>query len=116
MERKTYIISAEGKVLGRLASNIAVILRGKQKPDFEPYKDIGDFVVVKNISKIKLTGKKAQKKVYYRHSGYMGGLKKTKIRKLLEENPREVLKKAVFGMLCKNKLRDKQIRRLKIEL
>ena len=115
MERKTHIIDATDKVLGRLATEIAILLRGKYKPNFVPYKDIGDFVVVKNVNKIRLTGKKLEQKIYYHHTGYLGGLKETPLKKLFERNPGEILKKAVFGMLPKNKLRVRQIKRLKIE-
>jgi large subunit ribosomal protein L13 len=112
--RKTHNIDATNKILGRLASQIAVLLRGKHKPDFAPHKDIGDFVVVKNIDKIKFSGKKMNQKIYYHHSGYLGGLKEISLEKLFKEKPDVVLKKAVFGMLPKNKLRAKQIKRLKI--
>jgi len=115
MERKTHTIDAKGKVLGRLATQIAVLLRGKNKPDFAPYKDIGDFVAVKNVDKIKLTGKKLEQKIYYHHTGFMGGLKKVPLKKVFKENPDKVLRGAIFGMLPKNKLRAKQIKRLKIE-
>ena len=115
MQHKTYTIDADGKVLGRLAGEIALLLRGKHKPEFAPYKDIGDFVIVKNIGKIKLTGKKFKQKVYYRHSGYLGGLKIIPLKKIFDRNPGEVLRKAVFGMLPKNRLRDKMIKRLRIE-
>lgn len=115
MERKTHTIDATGKVLGRLATEIAVLLRSKHKPDFAPYKDMGDFVVVKNVDKIKVTGKKIEKKKYYRHSGYLGGLKEIPFKKLFEKNPAEVLRKAVWGMLPNNKLRAQQIKRLKIK-
>lgn len=115
MERKTHTIDASGKVLGRLATRIVLLLRGKHKPDFVPYKDMGDIVVVKNVSKIKVTGRKMEQKKYYRHSGYMGGLKVTPLKKLLKERPDEVLKKAVSGMLPKNKLRSEQLKRLKFE-
>jgi len=115
MERNTHTIDATNKVLGRLATEIAVLLRGKNKPDFVPYKDMGDFVVVKNVNKIKITGKKMEQKVYYHHSGFLGGLKETPLKKLFKEKPEEVLKKAVFGMLPKNKLRAKTIKRLKIK-
>ena len=114
MERKTHTIDAANKVLGRLATEIAILLRGKNKTDFAPNKDIGDFVVVKNIKKIRITGKKFEKKIYYHHTGYLGGLKETPFKKLFKKDPGEVLKKAVFGMLPKNKLRAKQIKRLKI--
>lgn len=115
MERKTHTIDATGEVLGRLASEIAVLLRGKHKTDFAPNKDAGDFVIVKNVEKIKITGKKIEKKKYYYHSGYLGGLKEIPLKKLLSERPTEVLKRAVSGMLPKNRLRAKMIRRLKFE-
>lgn len=114
MERKTHTIDAANRVLGRLATEIAMLLRGKSKLDFAPYKDIGDFVVVKNVNKIRLTGKKSEQKIYYHHTGYLGGLKEIPLRKIFETSPGEILKKAVFGMLPKNKLRVKQIKRLKI--
>jgi large subunit ribosomal protein L13 len=113
MKRETHIIDANNKVLGRLASEIAILLRGKNKPDFAPYKDIGDNVLVKNVEKLKFTGKKMEQKKYYRHSGYLGGLKEMPLKKLFKENPKEVLRKAVWGMLPKNKLRAKMIKRLK---
>lgn len=112
MNRQTHTIDATDKVLGRLASEIAILLRGKQKPDFVPYKNMGDIVVIKNIEKIKITGKKMEKKIYYRYSGYPGGLKETPLKRLFKTKPEEVLKKAVYGMLPKNKLRAKQIKRL----
>ena len=114
MKRQTQTIDATEKVLGRLAVEIARVLRGKHKPSFVPYKDEGDFVVVKNVKKIKITGKKLKQKIYYHHSGYPGGLKKVPLEKLFKVNPGEVLKKAVWGMLPKNKLRPKMIKRLKI--
>ncbi len=115
MGRKTHTIDATNKVLGRLATQIALLLRGKHKPDFTPNKDTGDFVVVENVDKIKLTGKKLKQKVYYHHTGYLGSLKETPLKKLFEKKPGEILKRAVFGMLPKNKLRAKQIKRLKIK-
>lgn len=115
MERKTHTIDAANKILGRLATKIAVLLRGKNKTDFALNKDIGDFVVVKNIKRIKVTGKKFENKIYYHHTGYLGGLKEIPFKKLFKKDPGEVLKKAVFGMLPKNKLRAKQIKRLKID-
>lgn len=114
MERKTHTIDAANKVLGRLATEIAILLRGKNKPDFAPNKDMGDFVTVRNFSKIRITGKKFEQKIYYRHTGYLGGLKEISLKKLFKKDPAEVLKKAVFGMLPKNKLRAKQIKRLRI--
>jgi large subunit ribosomal protein L13 len=114
IERKTHTIDAAGKVLGRLATEISVLLRGKNNPNFLPRLDMGDFVVVKNIDKIKITGRKLDNKIYYRHSGFLGHLKKTTMRKLIEKKPGEPLRQAVLGMLPKNKLRAKQIKRLKI--
>jgi len=114
MERKTHTIDASGRVLGRLAAEIAILLRGKHKPDFVPYKDTGDFVVVKNINKIKFTGKKIESKIYFRHSGYLGSLKEIPLKTLFEKDPSKVLQRAVFGMLPKNKLRAKMIKILKI--
>lgn len=115
INKETHIIDATNKVLGRLAAEIAILLRGKHKKNFDPSKDMGDFVIVKNIEKIKITGKKIEKKKYYRHSGYLGGLKELPLKKLLKENPAEVLRKAVYGMLPKNRLRKKIIKRLKFE-
>jgi len=115
MKRKTHIIDATDKVLGRLASEIAILLRGKNKPDFDPSKDRGDFVVVKNVNKLIITGKKMEQKKYYRHSGYLGHLKEIPLKKIFKEGPEEVLKRAVYGMLPKNRLRKKMIKRLKIE-
>jgi large subunit ribosomal protein L13 len=115
MERKTHIIDATGKVLGRLASQIAILLMGKHKPNYDPSKDMGDVVIVKNVKKIKITGKKLEKEKYYRHSGYLGGLKEIPIKKIFQEKPEFLLKKAVYGMLPKNRLRKKMIKRLKFE-
>ncbi len=115
MERQKHTIDAEGKVLGRLAVEIAKLLRGKHRPDFLPRRDSGDFVTVKNVDKMKFTGKKMKQKVYYRHSGYLGGLKSTPLEKLFKKNPAQVLIKAVWGMMPKNKLRSQQIKRLKFE-
>lgn len=115
MLQQTHTIDATNKVLGRIATQIAILLRGKHKPDFAPYKDIGDFVIVKNAAKIKLTGRKTEQKVYYHHTGYLGGLKAVPFKKVFKERPGEVLRKAVFGMLPKNRLRAKQIKRLTIE-
>lgn len=115
MERKTHTIDAANEILGRLATKIAVLLRGKDKPSFVLNKDMGDFVVVKNVGKLKYTGKKLEKKIYYRHSGYLGSLKATPLHKLLAKKPGEALKKAVYGMIPPNKLRARQMKRLKIE-
>lgn len=115
MERETHIIDATNKTIGRLASKIALLLRGKDKPNFLPYKDLGGFVVVKNIKKVIFKGKKLEKEKYFRHSGYLGGDKFIPVKKVFEKNPQEVLRKAVLGMLPKNKLRARQIKRLKFE-
>lgn len=115
MKTETHTIDATGRVLGKLATEIAVLLRGKHKPDFVPYKDMGDIVIVRNADKIKFTGKKFDKKVYYHHSGYLGGLKEVPLKILFQKDPIQVLRKAVYGMLPKNKLRAKQIKRLKAE-
>jgi len=115
MKRETHIIDATGKVLGRLASEIAILLMGKHKPNYDPSKDMGDVVIVKNVNKMKLTGKKLEKEIYYRHSGYIGGLKEIPIKRIFKKNPEFLLKKAVYGMLPKNKLRKRMIKRLKFE-
>jgi len=115
VKRETHTIDATDKVLGRLAAQIAVLLRGKHRPNFVPYKDMGDFVIVENVNKLKFTRKKIEQKKYYRHSGYWGGLKEIPLKKLFAERPDEVLRKAVYRMLPKNKLRAKMIKRLKIK-
>lgn len=115
MKRETHNIDAAGKVLGRLATEVANLLRGKHKPTFLPYKDEGDFVVVKNAGKMKITGKKMDQKKYFRHSGYPGGARETPLKVLFKQRPGEVLKEAVSGMLPKNRLRAKFIKRLIIE-
>ena len=114
MKRETYTIDATDRVLGRLASEVAVLLRGKNKPDFAPHKDIGDFVIIKNVKNLKITGKKMEQKEYFRHSGFLGGVRLIPFKKFFKENPAEVFKKAVYGMLPKNKLRARMIKRLKV--
>ena len=115
-KRENHIIDATDRVLGKLASQVAVLLRGKNKIGFAYNKDIGDFVTVNNLNKIKLTGKKFTNKLYYRHTLYLGGLKKTTPKELVEKKGySELLRKAVMGMLPKNKLRAKQIKRLKFK-
>ena len=114
VERRWYLVDAEGKTLGRLATQIADTLRGKRKPQYTPHVDTGDFVVVVNAEKIAVTGKKLDDKMYYRHSGYPGGLKSRPLRDELERRPTEVLRKAVKGMLPKNRLAAKQLTKLKI--
>jgi large subunit ribosomal protein L13 len=112
--REWYVVDAEGQTLGRLATQIADVLRGKRKPAYTPHVDTGDFVVVVNAEKIQVTGNKLDQKMYYRHSGYPGGLKERSLREQLERRPTEVLRKAVKGMLPKNKLAAAQIGKLKI--
>ncbi len=114
VKRQWYIIDAKGKVLGRLASLIAQRLRGKHRPDFTPHVDTGDFIVVINAEQIVLTGKKLDQKIYWRHSGYMGGIKLTPAKKMLEKKPEEVLRLAVKRMLPKNRLGRKMLKKLKI--
>jgi large subunit ribosomal protein L13 len=112
--RDWYLVDADSKVLGRVASEIANVLRGKNKPTFTPSVDTGDFVVVVNAEKIALTGNKLADKMYYSHSGFPGGLKEITAGKLVEKKPAELLKKAVKGMLPKNKLARHMIKKLKI--
>jgi large subunit ribosomal protein L13 len=112
--RNWYVVDAQDKVLGRLASRIAMALRGKTKPVFTPHMDSGDFVVVVNAAQVRLTGRKLDNKFYYRHSGYPGGLKTTTARQLLKRKPEEVLRHAVRGMLPKNSLGRHLLKKLKI--
>ena len=104
IERKWYVVDAEGKTLGRLASEIAKVLRGKNKPIFTPHLDMGDYVIVVNAEKIKVTGKKMDQKIYYHHSDYVGGMKETTLREKLAKKPTEVVEMAVKGMLPKGPL------------
>ena len=101
IDRKWYVVDAEGKTLGRLASEVAKVLRGKNKPIFTPHIDTGDYVIVVNAEKIKVTGKKLDQKVYYRHSGYVGGIKETTLKEMLNKHPERVIEFAVKGMLPK---------------
>ena len=114
IERRWFVVDAEGKVLGRLASEIATRLRGKHKPNYSPHMDVGDFIVVVNAEKVKLTGNKLEDKIYYHHSGYIGGLKEKTAKELLEKKPEELLKSAVKGMLTKNSLGRQQFSKLKV--
>ena len=112
--KKWWVVDAEGAILGRLATQVAARLRGKHNPMYTPHADTGDSVIVINADKIKLTGRKWDQKVYYRHSGYMGGLKSTTARKLLEKRPEEIIIHAVKGMLPKNRLGRKLSKKLKV--
>ena len=114
VERKWYVVDAEGKTLGRLATAVATVLRGKNKPIFTPFVDTGDYVIVVNADKVVLTGKKLDQKFYYRHSGYTGGLKSTVARKMLAAKPAFVVTEAVRGMLPKNALGRNMIKKLHV--
>jgi len=114
LEKKWWLIDAEGKVLGRLATEIAVLLRGKKNPKYIDFMDSGDFVVVINAEKVKVTGKKMEQKKYYSHSGYPGGLKEKTLKELLAKKPEEVIKKAVWGMIPKNRLGRSIHKKLKV--
>jgi len=114
IDRKWWLVDADGIVLGRLASKVAKMLRGKDKPHFTPFYDTGDFVIIINAEKIKVTGKKDAQKFYYRHSGYMGGLKEKSYQRMKATHPERIITHAVRGMLPKNKLNRKILKKLKI--
>jgi large subunit ribosomal protein L13 len=114
VERKWFVVDAEGKHLGRLAAEIAKILRGKNKVQYTPHVDVGDFVVVVNAERVVVTGKKAEQRVYRRHSGYPGGMKETSYEQMLARKPTEILRKAIYGMMPKTRLARQQFRKLKI--
>ena len=113
-ERNWYVVDASGKTLGRLATQIADALRGKRKPEYTPHIDTGDFVIVVNAEKISVTGDKRSAKLYHRHSGYPGGLKTRTLQEMLDRRPEEVLRKAVKGMLPRNRLARMQLKKLKV--
>ena len=113
-QRDWYVVDAEGKTLGRLATRIADTLRGKRKPEYTPHVDTGDFVVVVNAEKVRVTGDKRSDKLYYRHSGYPGGLRSRTLGEMLERRPEEVIRLAVRGMLPRNRLGRKQLTKLKV--
>ena len=116
MKRETHKINVKGKVLGRVSVEIATLLRGKQKVTYVPYKDDGDFVIIEDIGGIKITGKKFKDKIYYHHTGFPGGFRQQTMEELVEKKGfEEVLRKAVLGMMPKNKLRDRQIKRLRFK-
>lgn len=114
IKREWYVVDAQGKTLGRLASEIAKILRGKRKPIYVPHLDCGDYVIVVNAEKVRVTGRKLDQKFYYRHSGYPGGLKSISLRDQLQKHPTRVLEAAVRGMLPKNRLGRAMIKKLKV--
>ena len=114
VDRQWYLVNAEGRVLGRLATQLADLLRGKKKPTFTPHVDTGDFVVVVNAGKVLLTGKKMKDKIYYRHTGHPGGIREISAEKLLAKKPEEVIRVAVKGMLPKNSLGRKMLGKLKV--
>jgi large subunit ribosomal protein L13 len=114
IERDWFLVDASDQVLGRLASEIATVLRGKHKPIFSPHMDVGDFVVVVNASRVRLTGRKADQKTYFRHSGYIGGDRHIPFRRMLATHPERVIKLAVKGMLPKNRLGRQMLKKLKV--
>lgn len=114
IKREWHLVDARGKVLGRMASEIAKLLIGKGKTKYAPHLDMGDYVVVVNAKDVELTGRKKENKVYYRHSGYPGGFKEEKFSDLIKKHPEKVIERAVSGMLPKNRLHDKRMRRLKV--
>jgi large subunit ribosomal protein L13 len=114
IERDWYVVDAEGETLGRLASRIAPILKGKHKPIYTPHLDCGDFVIIVNAEKVRVTGRKLDQKLYHRHSGYPGGLKSISLRDQLDKYPERVLQAAIRGMLPKNKLGRRMIKKLKV--
>ncbi len=114
INRKWYLVDAKGQRLGRLATQIANTLRGKNKPEYTPNIDTGDFVVVINAGRIAVTGRKRENKVYYRHSGYPGGLKERTLAEMLDRRPQEVIRLAVKGMMPKNRLARAQLKKLKV--
>ncbi|MCS7260008.1 MAG: 50S ribosomal protein L13 [Anaerolineae bacterium] len=114
IQREWFVVDAEGQTLGRLATRVATILRGKHKPFYTPHVDCGDFVIVVNAEKVRVTGKKLDQKIYYRHSGYPGGLKQISLRRQLMLHPERVIEAAVRGMLPKNRLGRKLFKKLKV--
>lgn len=114
IEKKWWLVDAENQILGRLATEVAVLLRGKRKPQYADFLDCGDHVVVINADKIKFSGRKMQQKKYYSHSGYPGGIKEKNLEEMMEKNPEEVFKKAVRGMIPKNKLNRAIHKKLKV--
>ena len=114
VERKWYVVDAEGKTLGRLATEVARLLRGKTKPQYTPHVDTGDFVIVVNADRVNVTGRKAEQKLYRRHTGYPGGLKEVTYEQMMDRKPTEIVRKAVYGMMPKTRLARQQFKKLKI--
>ena len=114
IERKWYVVDAEGKTLGRLATEVATVLRGKHKPTFTPHMDCGDYVIVINAEKVDVTGKKRKEKIYKRHTGYPGGLREVTFEKLQEKKPEEIIRHAIKGMMPNGKLGRQMYKKLKV--
>ena len=114
IERRWYVVDATDKILGRLASEIAQVLRGKRKPIFTPHADVGDHVIVINADKIRVTGNKAEQKVYYRHTGYPGGIRESSYREIMDKHPERIVSKAVWGMLPHNTLGRSIFKKLRV--
>lgn len=114
VERKWYVVDAEGQTLGRLATEVARLLRGKTKPQYTPHVDTGDFVIVVNADRVNVTGRKAEQKLYRRHTGYPGGLKEVSYEQMMDRKPTEIVRKAVYGMMPKTRLARQQFKKLKI--
>ncbi|MGI6117168.1 MAG: 50S ribosomal protein L13 [Bilifractor sp.] len=114
IEKKWYVVDAEGQTLGRMCSNIANVLRGKNKPEYTPFVDTGDYVIVVNADKVKVSGKKLDQKIYYRHSDYVGGMKSATLREMMDKRPEKVIELAVRGMLPKGPLGRQMLKKLHV--
>ena len=114
IERKWYVVDADGQVLGRMAAQVASVLRGKNKPEFTPHEDVGDYVIVVNAEKVKVTGRKLDQKIYYHHSEYVGGMKETTLREMMAKKPEKVIELAVKGMLPKGPLGRQMLKKLHV--
>ena len=114
IERKWYVVDADGQVLGRMAAQVASVLRGKNKPEFTPHEDVGDYVIIVNAEKVKVTGRKLDQKIYYHHSEYVGGMKETTLREMMAKQPEKVVELAVKGMLPKGPLGRQMLKKLHV--
>ena len=114
IERKWYVVDADGQVLGRMAAQVASVLRGKNKPEFTPHEDVGDYVIIVNAEKVKVTGRKLDQKIYYHHSDYVGGMKETTLREMMAKKPEKVVELAVKGMLPKGPLGRQMLKKLHV--